>query len=76
MEPNLGGIENIYWETQTTTYMTGLSGLSLKYLSQRPVKSGPIVFNSSSVGRILNPASIAFEERRAFSGLVSHSVNN
>lgn len=32
--------------------MTGLSGLSLKYFSQSLLNSGPISFNSCSVGRI------------------------
>lgn len=32
--------------------ITGLSGLSLKYLSHSALNSGPISFNSSSVGRI------------------------
>lgn len=56
--------------------MTGLSGLSLKYLSHKSLNSGPISFSSSSLGRILKPASMAFEERRAFSGETSHSWNN
>ena len=38
------------------TYMTGLSGLFLKYLSQSSLNSGPISFNSCSVGRILSDA--------------------
>ena len=41
------------------------------------MKSGsPKLASSSSVGRILKPASIAFDERRAFSGLVSHSAKS
>lgn len=36
----------------TLTYMTGLSGLSLKYVFHSSLNSGPISLSSSSVGRI------------------------
>jgi hypothetical protein len=53
--------------------MTGLSGLFLKHLSNCSLNSDPISLSSSSVGRILKPASMALEARRAFPGEVSYS---
>ena len=52
IEPNLQSHEMTQMAMKEEAYMTGLSGLSLKYLFQSSLNSGPISLSSSSVGRI------------------------
>ena len=46
-------------------HMTGLSGKLAKYWFHRQLKEGPMAFRSSSLGRILTPASRALEDGQA-----------